>query len=321
MSSSDKQGVKKRGWAFTINNPDLSADSIGRKLAPKVSYYIFQLEKGENGTPHYQGFLYLKKRNRFTYVRKYLPDGTHIEATKGSPAQNISYCSKDDTRVKGPLSGPFTFGEAPAGQGKRNDLVNLFKDIKGGMSNLDIFKTHTNAAFKYRKGINDAKMLVKATRAVDFEPDVRLYIGPTGTGKTRSAREEFPDCYVVPIGRNLWFDGYDGQHTVLIDDFSGNIGLTDLLRLLDLRYIDPVPVKGSFVNFLPVRVIVTTNNHPSTWYQNTGRTEGRRANYMALARRFNLVREYLDKDLLENRHIEEDYVSYMCSATIKDYFN
>lgn len=312
----DNSRNKVRGWCFTINNPAISHDALEQRLSDHCTYYVFQLEEGESGTRHFQGYLYLKRRNRLSYVKSHFSDRAHWEAAKGNPKQNDTYCSK-----QGSIDGPWRGGEIPKHcQGKRTDLANLYQGIRKGMSGQEIFEQYPGPAFKYRKGINDAKMLNRPD-PVDGGPDVRLYIGTTGLGKTRAAMEEFPDIYTVPIGSGpLWFDGYDGQRSVLIDDFGGNIKLVDLLKILD-RYVQRVPIKGSFTWFNPSVIIITTNLHPSTWYQNCGLHERRRDQYMALARRFGVVREYIDRSLLQYRHLMSDTIIYDNVHTIKDFFN
>jgi len=82
-----------------------------------VVYIVFQEEEGEEGTPHIQGYIQLASRKRISGVKAIVGDRAHLERARGSPTQNRTYCTKEDTR----LGGPFEFG-AMRGQGKRNDL-------------------------------------------------------------------------------------------------------------------------------------------------------------------------------------------------------
>jgi len=43
----------------------------------------------------------------------------------------------------------------------------------------------------------------------------------------------------------LWFDCYENQEVLLLDDFYGNIRYSYMLNLLD-RYTIRLPVKGSY---------------------------------------------------------------------------
>ena len=47
-------------WCFTLNNPqnyDIDDKKLGDMIdrEDRVRYYVFQLEKSESGTKHYQG--------------------------------------------------------------------------------------------------------------------------------------------------------------------------------------------------------------------------------------------------------------------------
>jgi len=55
-----------RNWMFTINNPDDTDDPN----AWEVKYVVWQLEEGESGTPHYQGYVELEKVSRLAAMKK-----------------------------------------------------------------------------------------------------------------------------------------------------------------------------------------------------------------------------------------------------------
>ena len=64
---------RSRAWVFTINNPKDhgldSADSLDSLLSGEHEM-IVQLEKGEEGTVHYQGTVRFKNQRTFDQVRK-----------------------------------------------------------------------------------------------------------------------------------------------------------------------------------------------------------------------------------------------------------
>lgn len=90
---------KSRHWVFTLNNPENELQ-LDRERIP---YAIYQYEQAPStGTLHIQGYLYLKHPTTFNGVRGLLPAGTHIELSR-DPEAAIKYCSKEDTRIAGPI--------------------------------------------------------------------------------------------------------------------------------------------------------------------------------------------------------------------------
>lgn len=77
------------------------------------------------------------------------------------------------------------------------------------------------------------------------KPDLRgiwLY-GPSGCGKSSSARLHFPDSY--PKMLNKWWDGYQDQKSVIMDDVGPHQRcLGDHLKLWADRYGTILEAKG-----------------------------------------------------------------------------
>ena len=133
MTSPQESNRKIRCWVFTINNP--SEDNLPEKLkANNAVYCVWQKERGDNNTPHLQGYVIFKSPRKFSSVRLYLACNPHWEPRRGSHSQAKEYCIKEDTRI----AGPWSFGEEPSGQGRRNDLVSLKRALDDGLSEREI---------------------------------------------------------------------------------------------------------------------------------------------------------------------------------------
>jgi len=294
-------GSSKR-WCFTVNNPEVQETPEFIKARVSIGkgykYLVFQLEEGANGTPHWQGFVTFDGMRRLSAVRKMLPRA-HWEFSMGSSPSNQHYCTKPVAGcgckhcinpVPTRLAGPFEDGVCPQGSGDRSDLIQLRDAIKAGKRKRDIVNDDNLfvIAAKYPRlsGIGDLHDLFAQTS--EEPPQVSLYYGPTGCGKTSGVRAAYPvDRWESPIGKGGWYDGYDGEENALFDDFAGRASHTDLsslLRLLDRGGVR-VPVKGGFTWFRPKRIFITTNIHPYLWYDWSGRD----AQYPALRRRFTNV--------------------------------
>lgn len=95
---------------------------------------------------------------------------------------------------------------------------------------------------------------------------VALLSGPTGIGKTQGSRTFLEglvgtDGYFIwsPKHDKGWWDGYDGQDWVFIDDIdTKTIALAEMLRLLqDLPF--KAPVHGGQVDIRAHNFIISTN--------------------------------------------------------------
>lgn len=253
--------AKARAWIATWNNPPLNGHEIISDLVQneKVSFATGQLEKGELGTPHLQFYLEVNSNVRLSYMKKLIDPTIHWEPRRGTQSEVIAYVTKEDTRQ----SPPFEYGTKKE-QGSRSDLLRAKEMIKSGSSELEVAEECFTTWAKFYKALDRYRVLVQPRR--DWEMDIQVYWGEPGTGKTRKAFEDDPNAYFKPIGE--WWDGYDGQETVIIDDFYGWLPYAFMLQLLD-RYPLVVPTKGSFKPFNAKKIVITSNKHPEDWYDKT----------------------------------------------------
>lgn len=85
-----------KSWCFTLNNyTEEDVGSMKNIITKWCKYGIFGFEVGENGTPHLQGYIEFKNKDR-PMNKKYLwSKRIHWEKGKGSRKQNDEYCQKD----------------------------------------------------------------------------------------------------------------------------------------------------------------------------------------------------------------------------------
>jgi len=278
-----KQSKRSTNWVFTLNNPRVDAPTLlGRlEVHKNRKYAIFQKEKGSNGTPHYQGYLELHQPRAISAIKKMVGLRAHVEIRKGNANQAREYCRKPESR----LAGPFECGTFVAPRpGTRTDIHDAVETLARTRSLRDVALAHSSTFIRYHKGFSRYLSVTGTDRTEP--PKVCLYFGGTGTGKTRKAIEENPG-YFRKHPDTKWFDGYTGQTSLILDDFSGassKMSLNYVLQLID-RYPIEVEVKGGYEKLLAKKIIITTNNHPNSWYDYSSRNE----QYTALARRFTEV--------------------------------
>lgn len=166
--------------------------------------------------------------------------------------ENKEYCSK--------AGQVWSHGE-PSTQGTRTDLQKVVSVIEGGERDIKAVALQFPTAYiKYFKGIEQFIRICHGAGERDFKTNVFFFWGPTGTGKSRRARSESEKSvgrtYYKPRGE--WWDGYNGQENVVIDDFYGWIKYDEMLKICD-RYPYRVPIKGGYENFVTKNIWITSN--------------------------------------------------------------
>lgn len=286
-------------WVYTWNNPNVGPDEHHASFSEvNPVYHVFQREVGDSGTEHFQGYLEFGRVRSLAQLRACNPQA-HYEPRAGNQAQAVQYNTKccgfhhkggaptEECSADKRLEGPFTYGEPKQTRstGMSPDFV---AQIESGKRLRELLKSHQDDVRKYPRFYATVRALCPPEER-QSPPDVRLYIGPPGSGKSRMARDgvDLGDCYIKPIDTKFWFDGYDLHPQVIFDDFSGAsscISVVMLLQLLD-RYTMQVPVKGGYTWWQPETITITTNIHPRDWFDWTGRD----VHFHALARRFTEV--------------------------------
>lgn len=248
--------MASRNWVFTVNNPteQLTWDDSAK-------YAVWQKEKGEQGTEHYQGYVEFKSSKKLDAVKRILPTA-HWEIRRGSQQDAIDYCTKTDSWVEGPWTHGVLMLNHP---GRRTDLLELKKALDEGKPMLEIASELFCTMANYSRWAKEYRMLTTPDRS--GPPSIYILVGPPRTGKSRFCRRVAGMAYwkYPNKGETDWWDGYDGQHDVVLDDFYGWIRYNSMLRLCD-RYPYMVETKGGHAKFVSKRIFITSNVEPEQWY-------------------------------------------------------
>lgn len=244
---------KSRNFCFTLNN--YSSVQVAEIASLDCRYLCFGKEVGASGTKHLQGFISFVNPRRTPLTMGL----GHIEPMKGTIEQAIAYCEKD---------GDFQeFGDRPmSSKAKGLDEKARWSDIRklaesGDFATLN--EKYPKESVLYDKNLE--RVYAKRPReieTIDGEMPHFWFYGAPGTGKSRDARARFPGAY-IKNPNTKWWDGYDGEDFVIIDDFDkyqvSQGG--DLKRWLD-RYPFQAEAKGSQMMIRPKVIIITSNYHP-----------------------------------------------------------
>lgn len=236
---------RSRSYCFTLNN--YNDDDLVYLRELSCRYLIFGFEVGQQGTPHLQGYVYFDAGKSLSAAKKLISSRAHLETLRGTPLQAITYCKKEGNFEE--------YGEPPS-QGKRTDLEQVTTLIKEGASVTEVATQFPVQYVKFYRGINSLKYVL-STPYEHYDVRGLWYFGKPGTGKSSFART-FPDIYLKP--QNKWWDGYDGQTTVILDDLDlGGECLGHLLKIWSDRYSCTGETKGGTVHLRHHRLIVTSN--------------------------------------------------------------
>jgi len=233
---------------------------MSRLSMEDCEYLVVGKEVGESGTPHLQGYVCLKSKKAFTWLKKRLPEA-HLEVMKGSPQQAAVYCKKDgDFEEYGTLPA----GQTAAARGERAARLKKAHDLAcaGRLEEVE-----PGLKIAHLRNLQELARL-HAPRPADLPPialDVKYGLwlwGPAGSGKSRFARTKFSStARPVFLKRpDEWWDGFPGTGVVLVEDLDLDHArpLRRNLKIWADMYMFNGNVKGSQVFCRPSCVIVTS---------------------------------------------------------------
>lgn len=278
--------MQARRWCFTSFETDKEL-----QFNNSVKYAVFQVEQApDTGREHYQGYVEFTSPWRLARVKKLLGSGVHCEVARGNRNQCRDYCMKTETRV----SGPFEFGEwVESKQGERTDLAAVYDAIKEGKDESEVLDLYPKEYIKFCRGIREATFVLNKKNAKDVRRtsmECTVYWGASGSGKTRRVHDRCKPNELYSItrdgGSQIWWDGYEGESTLLLDDFYGWISWGFMLRLLDI-YPLRLPIKGGHTWARWTRIYITSNLPWHDWYTDTERKDAK-----ALERRITRIYQF-----------------------------
>ena len=86
----------------------------------------------------------------------------------------------------------------------------VVKAVEEGLIPIEKFK-------QTKQSLDLFQVMKKEAKATDTLKGEWHY-GPTGTGKSRSVRAQYPDAFIK--SNDIWWDGYSGEETVIIEEMG-----------------------------------------------------------------------------------------------------
>lgn len=238
---------RARGWCVTINNPT-EEDEIavfGCADSEKIKYGVFGFERGENGTPHIQGFVYFVNAVRLNTVKEFFAR-CHAERMRGTPLEAATYCKKDGDYWE---CGTLPDSQETKGAKGKQSIEERWALAKAGK--FDQLPPEQIKTYEYIY----QKHLVCEDRC-DLD-NIWIY-GQSGVGKSSFVRKTYTTFYSKPMSK--WWDGYRGEDVVVLDDFAPEHGkyLGYYLKIWADHYAFNAEVKGGMLKIRPKTIIVTS---------------------------------------------------------------
>lgn len=282
---------RSRAWFLTYpRSGELTKESLAEKL--KTIAEVEELVVGEEDHADEQGkhlhaYVKFKEAVEWKATREagkwdVMGRHPHVEVTR-SRKKTIQYCTKEDRE-------PLIEGvDMKSIESKKRSYKNCLD-----MDLDQLFDEFGPVQFpRAVTGIQLYKLMKQS--ATEAEGCRGIWIqGRPGAGKSHLVETKYPDAYRKP--QNKWWDGYEGQEVVILEDLDGPY-LNHYLKVWADKWRASGEVKGGTVPLMHKMIIVTSNY--SIWQIVEMGKRGERMDTVlveALERRFKVIEMLGEED-------------------------
>lgn len=290
--------MKSYGFVLTDWNLNTAENYLKIMKEKNIRYIAYGLEYTQKGIAHHQAFLYF--HNERSYSQKNLGQmgkwwgkkHCFIENMKGNFGENETYCSKEEIYTK--------LGDEPK-QGFRGDLKETIRCLtKGEITPMDILMENPQTFNLYKKSFSIARNLFMMSQFRTKMTQGYWFYGGTDVGKSHSIFKNYnPVDYYLKDIRVKWWDNYQQNKIVCLNEFRGEIKYGEILDLVD-KWPKNVPIRNEpSIPFTSEIVCITSPYHPEEvpkWKHQLDDTES----IKQLLRRFKVIhlQEKSDADVV-----------------------
>ena len=234
------------------------------------------LEVGAQGTPHIQGAVIWKSPMTFKAAQKKLCEAGACatqKMAKNATWADQKYCKKDGMVIR---DDPYEDGP---GQGRRTDINELRDAVKRGATDSELWDEQSHNMSKYMRCADHMRVAYATAAAPGRLPpgskgDIGLWMwGDSNVGKTTFHELKYPGFYdknCTCTTAMRWWDLYDQQEIVLIDDPPADVApkLWDYLKqwVQEKPFLAQACTGGKQRKIRFKKLIVCSNYSPSIYF-------------------------------------------------------
>lgn len=289
-------GKKSKNYTWT------SYEVKAIPLCDIIKYVCYSPELcPSSGRKHWQGFIHLKNQMTISALQKYFRKHNwsfgKLFKSLGTIQENRIYCGFDKyekiqpngtIKTKEKNNDFFEWGTPPS-QGCRTDLNKIKDNLVDGTTTLKRVVLDDPLIYhQYGRTLEKINNYVINNKFRSWMTKGTWYYGKTGTGKSHKAFQNYNNDthYVLNQHDNGFWQGYNGQEIVIINEFRGEINFSEILDIVD-KYPKKVKIKGNDpVPLLAKQVIITSCFHPMDIYKNSLSKE---EHFDQFERRFDII--------------------------------
>lgn len=235
-------------------------------LPEGITYFMAKLEQGEEDSRmHWHVYAHSKhEKGPQWWKKRFTCPWAHVDLIKREQEVSavIAYVAKKETSLG---FDPIELGRKPGLCSSSYGRKEVAAELAAGRAYEEVAKENPHVTMLHYRGMQELAHLFEPEQELrDIEVIVNW--GVPGSGKTYECYNNHPakDIYAKNLDSTFW-DGYRGQPVLLLDEFTGQINVDALKRILD-KYPYQINVKGSYTYAKWRRVYITSQHAPESKY-------------------------------------------------------
>jgi hypothetical protein len=276
--------TQARHWTLTIYD-DAEVDKFIKHTETSFVSFSYQQEVcPKTGKVHLQAYCGYEKPVRFNQLKAIWPTA-HIEMAR-MHTKAFEYCQKPESRLEGGLSG---CSEPPKKGGIGGEWDRLVARIKEGATYDQLFDEFPKLVATCDSGVRKHYERFNPKFGTKCIERVVILYGPPGTGKSSTVIKAIGDRPYHQLMHGKWFDGYNYEEILWIDDLQPNtISRAALLQLMEHGSLR-MEIKGGTTMTYFKEIYITSNWDPNEWFPEKDE-ERMRTRAQAVIRRAKVMR-------------------------------